>query len=190
MAKKHEQKFDGMVLLYSLPGVGDATTDIAAWPENVKAEALKFAAKTLARNATAGLMGSDEDKKTALERVVTRFKNFAEGIWRSGAGAESAERPTSMLARAMAEALQIEAAEAAERIAALIDAKVAEAELSPDEEDDKTEIRKIAKAVRDFIASTKEVQPILLRIRAEEAVKRSQVATKADAPSLADAVKR
>ena len=184
MAKKHKQEWTGTILTYGIEGVGDAMLDINDLNDEVKTKAMQFAFQTLARNATAGLMSTADDMKTALERVVARFKNFTEGVWRSGGGAESAERPTSMLARAFAEAVGVEPSEAAARIANIIDTKVQEAGLSSDEEDDKAGIREIASEVRKFIASTKEVAPILLRIKAEEAAKRAQMGTKEDAPSL------
>lgn len=191
MAKKHNHKFDGSVMTYEIPGTGAATLDLSkVFPDflglpPVAQEMVKFSAKTLARNATAGLM-DDADKPTALKRIQERFKNFMEGVYRSGGGAESAERPTSMLARALAEAQAAinpndPAATpegAAAMIAGLIDANVQKAELSPDEDDDKEAIRKIASAVRKAIADTAEVAPILARIKAEEAQKRADAAAK------------
>lgn len=187
---KHVKKWDGDVLTYEIPGHGVATLDISTLSPDIIKKAVQFAFPTLARNATAGLM-ADADKPTAFKRVQERFKNFIDGVWRAGGGAESAERPTSMLARAMAEVLGIEPADAAARIAALIDSNVDKASLSPDEEDDKEAIRKVAAAVRKAIADTAEIVPVLARIKAEEAVKRAEAAkapAKEGTVSLADLI--
>ena len=172
---KHIKKWEGSVLHYEIPGHGVATLDTATLPADIIQRAIQFAFPTLARNATAGLM-ADADKPTAFKRVQERFANFAAGVWRAGGGAESAERPTSMLARAMAEVLGIDPVDAASRIAALIDANVEKASLSPDEDEDKDAIRKVASAVRKAIADTAEIVPVLARIKAEEATKRAEAA--------------
>lgn len=172
---KHKKAWNGNVLTYEIPGHGVATLDVSLLSQEIIQKAVQFAFPTLARNATAGLM-ADEDKATAFKRVQERFQNFMDGVWRAGGGAEAAERPTSMLARAFAEVMQIEPGEAAARIAKLIDANIEKAELSPDEEDDKDSIRKVAAAVRKAIADTTEIAPVLARIKAEESAKRAEAA--------------
>lgn len=172
---KHVKKWDGDILSYEIPGQGVATLDIATLSPDIIKKAVQFAFPTLARNATAGLM-ADADKPTAFKRVVERFKNFTDGVWRAGGGAESAERPTSMLARALAEVLGIEPDEAASRITQMIDENVEKAGLSADEEDDKEKIRAVAAAVKKAIAETSDIVPVFARIKAEEAVKRAEAA--------------
>ena len=166
MAKHH--KWEGNVLHYNIPNGGDASLDVSKLPENVVAAALKFGIQTAARNATAGLFG--EEPETAFKRMTARFKNWLEGEWKAAsAGGEGAERKTSMLAQALAEAGAIDVEKAAEIISDVISEKVEEAGLSGDEEADKPGIRKIAAAVRQSFAAMPEVAPILARIKAEAA---------------------
>lgn len=190
---KHQKKWEGKKLTYTIPGVGDAVLDTSALSPEIIQKALEFAFPTLARNATAGLM-ADEDKPTALKRIQERFKNFMDGVWRSGGGAESAERPTSMLARALAQVRGCAPEEAAQLIADLIDANVEKQGLSPDEEEDKVKIRAVASAVRKTIAENAEIVPVLARIRADEAAKKAeaaaQVTVKEGAPKLSDILGR
>jgi hypothetical protein len=179
MAKNH--KWEGNVLTYSIPKAAEggadavATLDITKLPENVIAAALRFGLQTAARNATAGLFS--EEPATAFKRMASRFKNWLEGEWKAAsAGGDGAERKTSMLAQALAEAGQIDVEKAAEIISDVISEKVDEAGLSADEETDKPAIRKIAAAVRSGFAEMPEVAPILTRIKAEAAQKRAQEA--------------
>lgn len=179
MAKHY--KWEGDVLAYSIPEGGDATLDISKLPDAVKLAALKFGIQTAARNATAGLF--KEEPATALKRMAARFKNWLEGEWKAAsAGGEGAERKTSMLAQAVAEAGGIDVERAAEIISEVIVDKVAEAGLSADEDDDKPAIRKIAAAVRTSFSEMPEVAPVLTRIKAEAAQRRA-------AEALADAEK-
>lgn len=201
MPKNH--KWEGNVLHYSVPGAGEngavgvATLDVAALPDNVKTAAMLFGLQTAARNATAGLF--TEEPVTALKRMASRFETWLKGEWKAAsAGGEGAERKTSMLAQAVAEAGGIEVEKAAEIISDVISEKVEEAGLSPDEEGDKAAIRKIAAAVRSSFAEMPEVAPILSRIKVEAAQKRAAEAqaeadkAKADgkAGSLAALLKR
>lgn len=187
MAKNH--KWDGNVLTYTIPKAGEggadgvATLDISKLPESVIAAALRFGLQTAARNATAGLFS--EEPVTAFKRMVGRFTNWLEGEWKAAsAGGDGAERKTSMLAQALAEAGQIDVEKAAEIISDVISEKVEEAGLSADEDADKPAIRKIAAAVRTGFAEMPEVAPILTRIKAEAAQKRA-----AEAQAEADKAK-
>lgn len=177
MAKHH--KWEGMTLVYSVPGAGEngaaavASLDVSKLPQPVKDAALLFGIQTAARNATAGLF--KEEPGQALKRMSARFKNWMDGVWKAASAGEG-ERKTSMLAQAVAEAGGITADEAAEIITGVIEEKVAEAGLSADEEDDKPAIRKIGAAVRQSFAETPEVAPVLARIKAEAALKREQEA--------------
>lgn len=177
MAKNH--KWDGNILSYTIPGAGAAgaaevaTLDVSKLPDAVKEAALKFGLQTAARNATAGLFG--DEPATAFKRMVGRFKNWADGVWKA-ASAGDGERKTSMLSQAVAEAGAITVEEAADIITSMIEEKVTEAGLSADEEADKPAIRKIGAAVRSGFADLPEVAPILARIKAEAALKRSQEA--------------
>lgn len=181
MAKNH--KWEGNVLSYAVPKGGDggadvtATIDIDKLPDAVKLAALKFGIQTAARNATAGLFS--EEPVTAFKRMVGRFKNWLEGEWKAAsAGGDGAERATSMLAIAFAEAATVAGVpltpdEAAEKISAVISEKVEEAGLSADEETDKPAIRKIAAAIRSSFGEMPEVAPIYTRLKAEAAQKRA-----------------
>lgn len=183
MAKNH--KWDGAVLSYTVPNgagagvAGVATLDLGklcptfAELPAVAQEALKFAAQTAGRNATAGLF--TDEPETAFKRLVARFKNWTDGVWKA-ASAGDGERKTSMLSQAVAEAGAITVEEAADIITSMIEEKVTEAGLSADEEADKPAIRKIGAAVRSGFADLPEVAPILARIKAEAALKRSQEA--------------
>ena len=183
MAKHY--KWDGSVLAYSIPNGGDATLDISKLPDAVKEAALRFGIQTAARNATAGLF--TEEPETALKRMTGRFKNWLDGVWKAAsAGGEGAERKTSMLAQAVAEAGGITADEAAEVITSMIEEKVAEAGLSADEDADKPAIRKIAAAVRQSFSEMPEVVEPLTRIKAEAATKRAVEAKAAADKAKAD----
>lgn len=173
MAKHY--KWDGNTLRYSVPNAGEATLDVASLPDAVKTAAMLFGIQTAARNATAGLF--TEEPESALKRMQQRFATWLKGEWKAaGAGGEGAERKSSMLALAVAEAGGIDAERAAEIISDVISEKVEEAGLSPDEETDKAAIRKIAAAVRTSFAEMPEVAPILTRIKAEAAQKRADEA--------------
>ena len=169
MAKNH--KWEGDVLVYNVPGAGDAKIDISQLSEAVKHAALMFGVQTAARNSTAGLF--TEDPALALKRMTGRFVTWLAGEWKAAsAGGEGAERPTSMLAMAVAEGGGITAEEAAAAIAGVIEEKITDAGLSADEDGDKPAIRKIAAAVRALFAEMPEVKGPLARIRAEAALRR------------------
>jgi hypothetical protein len=187
MAKHH--KWEGSILSYGIPGAGEggqaamASLDIDKLPESVKRAALMFGIQTAARNATAGLF--TEEPTTAFKRMSARFKNWMDGVWKA-ASAGDGERKTSMLSQAVAEAGGISVEEAADIITSLIEEKVAEANLSADEEADKPAIRKIGAAVRASFGELPEVAPILARIKAEAALKREQEAKDAAAKAKAE----
>lgn len=193
MAKNHS--WQGAVLSYTVPnGVapgqnGVATLDLSKLVPTfdslppVAQEALKFAAQTAGRNATAGLF--TEEPTTAFKRLVARFKNWTDGVWKA-ASAGDGERKTSMLSQAVAEAGAITIEEAADIITSLIEEKITEASLSADEEADKPAIRKIGAAVRSGFAELPEVAPILARIKAEAALERSKAADEAAAKAKAE----
>lgn len=192
MAKNH--KWEGNVLAYTVPKGGEggadavATIDIDKLPDAVKLAALKFGIQTAARNATAGLFA--DEPVTALKRMAGRFANWLAGEWKAAsAGGDGAERATSMLAIAFAEAatasgIPLTPDEAAEKISEVIAAKVEEAGLSADEDADKPGIRKIAAAVRSSFGEMAEVAPIYTRLKAEAAQKRA-----AEAQAEADKAK-
>ena len=183
MAKNH--KWDGAILSYTVPnGAGAGTPGVATLDLTklvptfadlppVAQEALKFAAQTAGRNATAGLFS--EEPETAFKRLVARFKNWTDGVWKA-ASAGDGERKTSMLSQAVAEAGGITVEQAADIITSMIEEKVTEAGLSADEDADKPAIRKIGAAVRQGFAETAEVAPVLARIKAEAALKRQKEA--------------
>jgi hypothetical protein len=187
MAKHY--KWEGNKLTFSIPGAGDASIDIASLPEAVKQAALMFGVQTAARNATAGFFG--KEPATALKRMSARFKNWLEGTWKAASTGGEGESKTSMLAQAFAEAATaagtpMDAEGAAELISGVIEEKVAEADLSADEDDDKPAIRKIASAVRASFAEMPEVAPILTRIKAEAAQRRAAEAVEAAAKAKAE----
>jgi hypothetical protein len=181
MAKNH--KWEGNVLSYAIPKGGTdgadatATIDFDKLPEAVKLAAAKFGIQTAARNATAGLFS--EEPATAFKRMVGRFTSWLAGEWKAAsAGGDGAERGTSMLAMAFAEAatnagVPLTPDEAAEKISSVIVEKVEEAGLSADEEADKPAIRKIAAAIRSSFGEMSEVAPIYTRLKAEAAQKRA-----------------
>lgn len=187
MAKHY--KWTGRVLSYSIPGAGpegaaaEATIDVDKLPQAVKDAALMFGVQTAARNSTAGLF--TEEPGTAFKRMTSRFKNWLDGVWKA-ASAGDGERKTSMLSQAVAEAGGITVEEAADIITSMIEEKVTEAGLSADEEADKPAIRKIGAAVRAGFSELPEVMPILARIKAEAALKRSAEADAEAAKKKAD----
>lgn len=156
--------------------------------------ALHFAIKTAARNARASI--KPEAVEDAFKAVTERFGAWAKKVWR--AASESTGEPrTSLLARAVAEALtsggvETSVEDAAEQISAMIEEAIDSAGLSRDEDADKAKIRKIGSDVRDQLKSASDVAKIYARLQAEEAVKRSEKAqsTPNDKPALKDLMKR
>jgi len=180
---KMTKVIEGDILKCTIDGIGVASLNIAGLAPNVVRKALEFGLQTLARNATAGLMATDEDAKTGFARVQARFAAWAKGEWRVDGGAESAERPSSLLAQAIAEVIGKTPAEAAQIVADMISENVSAAGLSPDEEGDAKKIREIANEVRKTLSADSAVAVILARLRTEAAKKReAEVAAKAQAP--------
>jgi hypothetical protein len=174
MAKHH--KWEGNVLTYNIPSAGTATLDVSKLPENVKTAAILFGIQTAARNATAGLFG--DEPQTALKRMQKRFEAWLAGEWKA-AGAGEGERKTSMLAIAVAQVGQITPEEAAQIISDTIEAKIAEAGLDSNDEEDKPGIRKLAQAVRDAFAEAEGVPVVLADLKAKAAQERAQAAAEA-----------
>jgi hypothetical protein len=170
MANVANHKWEGSTLKYNIPGAGDAALDVSQLNDDVKQAAMLFGIQTAARNATAGLF--KEDPTAALKRMNARFEAWLKGVWKAASTGEG-ERPTSLLAMAVAEAGGITADEAAQIISDLIESKAVEAGLSADEEDDKPAIRKIGAAVRASFAELPEVAVPYARLKAEEANKRA-----------------
>lgn len=174
MAKHH--KWEGDSLTYSVPGAGTAVLDISKLkPEVLKAAAV-FGIQTAARNATAGLF--TDEPQTALKRMQKRFEAWLGGEWKAAASGEG-ERKTSMLALAVAEVGGISAEQAAEIISEVIEAKVAEAGLDANDDEDKANIRKVAQAVRDQFAEAEGVPIVLARLKVEAAQARAAAAAEA-----------
>lgn len=180
---------------YDVGGGKVASLDVAsAFPsiavmEDHELAAFHFAIKTAARNARASI--KPDAIEEAFKAVTDRFSAWAKKVWR--AASESTGEPRdSILARAIAEVLSIEVAEAVEQISAMIQDAVDEAGLSRDEDADKAKIRKIGADVRDQLKSASDVSKVYARLQAEEAVKRSEKAQAAtsDKPALADLLKR
>jgi hypothetical protein len=169
-------EFKAGTFSYDVGGGKVATLDVAAaFPSIAVMEphelgAFHFAIKTAARNARASIKPEQID--AAFEAVTDRFNAWAKKVWRA-ASESTGESRTSLLARAVAEAMGIEVAEAAEQISGLIEASVDAAGLSADEEADKAKIRKIGADIRDQLK--KSVAKIYARLQAEEAVKRAEL---------------
>lgn len=145
-----------------------AALDGAAWAQ----QALYFALKTAARNATAGLM--DKEPAEAAKRVSARLKAWSEGKWQA-ASERTGEPRESLLARAVAEALGLEVADAAEQISAAIAAAQEEGGVDPESEDKevKAKANKIARDIRDQLRDDSAVLPIYTRMQKEELDKRA-----------------
>lgn len=189
MTRKAKVSFNGTAMTYAIDGGGDFTVDVASLPQDIKDRMLLRAAQFISREATAGL--AESDPAAAIARAKQRMENLAQGLWRA-VSAESAEPRTSLLARAVAEAMGITAEEAAKEIAATIEAAIADAGLDPDDEEQETAIRKIGKATRDLYSNSAEVGVILARLQAENAAKKAQAAVEAakDKPSIRALMKR
>lgn len=172
-----------------------ATLDVAgAFPaisvmEEHEIAALHFAIKTAARNARASIKPAQIEE--AFKAVTERFAAWTKKVWRA-ASETTGEPRTSLLARAVAEVMDITVDEAVEQISAMIEEAIDSADLSRDEDADKAKIRKIGADVRDQLKSASDVTKIYARLQAEEAVKRSEKAqqTVSDKPALADIFKR
>ncbi len=145
-----------------------ATLDVAKAFPSVTAmlpheqAAFHFAVKAAARNARAGIKPGEVGP--AFEAVTDRFKSWEEHKWRA-ASEKTGEGRTSLLARAVAEVLKIEIAEAVEQISGLIEQAVESAGLSFDEEGDKAKVRKIAKDVRENLLEATEVASAYKRLQ-------------------------
>jgi hypothetical protein len=179
---------------YDVGGGKVAELDVAAaFPSIAVMEAhelgaLHFAIKTAARNARASI--KPEQVAEAFKAVTERFSAWAQKAWRSSNEATGEPR-SSLLAKAVAEAMDISLDDAVEQITAVIEAAVDSAGLSPDEDADKAKIRKIGADIRAQLK--KSVAKIYARLQAEEAVKRSEAAQNADAGDakpLAELLKR
>lgn len=168
MAKNHS--WDGNVLTFTTPTGEKVTVDVEVLPTPIVSAMLKFAAPTLLRNATAGL--ATEDPPKATERVKGRIAAWLAGNW-SAKGEASAEPRSSLLARAFAEALGIDASEAAKRIETAIEASMAAQNppCDPDSDDDaeKTRCRQVGTGIRKLIRESAEVLPIYQRLQQEAA---------------------
>jgi len=167
MGRNHEWK--GNILNQTLCGETFAV-DLTTLPDEIIQKALQFAIPTLLRNATAGL--ASEDPTKAVERVKARIAAWLEGKW-SAKGEASAEPRTSLLARAVAEALGIDAGEAASAIESAVDKALAAAGLDPESEDDdeKAKVKSTSNDVRKLFRESAEVAPIYKRLRDEAAMK-------------------
>ena len=169
---------------YDVGGGKVASLDVAsAFPaisvmEEHEVAALHFAIKTAARNARASIKPNQIDE--AFKAVTERFLAWSKKVWRAASEATGEPR-TSLLAKAVAEALSAAGVEttiedAAEQISAMIDEAVDTAGLSRDEDADKTKIRKIGTDVRESLKSAADVAKIYARLQAEAAVERSEKA--------------
>jgi len=192
MAKHH--KWTGDTLTYSIPGAGEASIDVSAVlgmkladiPQ-AAADAFRFGIQTAARNATAGFFG--KEPATALKRLQGRFASWLKGEWKAASAGGEGESKTSMLAQAVSEVGGITVEEAAQIISDVIEAKIAEADLDADDDEDKPMIRKIGQAVRDSFSEADGVGVVLARIKAEAAQARAAEAAKnADAAKAAGKV--
>lgn len=169
MAKNHA--FAGTVLTYQLPNEA-VTLDIAALPKEIVDKMIQFAAPTLIRNATAGLL--TEDPAKATERVKARIAAWLDGKW-SAKGEASAEPRTSLLSRAIAEVLGITPAEAAAKVEAAVEAALTAANVDADSADE-AEVEKagkIGREIRKAFRETAEVAPVYKRLK-EEAAKEAE----------------
>ena len=139
-------------------------------PEHVK-QILHFAIKTASRNATAGLLKTEPEK--AFQRVQERMKAWQGGTWRSAA--EGAGEPrSSLLIKALAEVMGESEDWAQEKFSEILEAKIDEAQLSRDEDNDKKAIAKIRSDLRKDFEKADDVAKVLARLRAEEAAKRAE----------------
>jgi hypothetical protein len=120
-----------------------------------------FALRTAARNATAGRMGTAEDRKLAAEAVKTRLAAWAAGEWQAAReGGAAGESQASVLVRALARALSVSVGEAQEQVTLAIGEALEAAGLDAETEDpeEKKKVRSTANAVRkafrDAVAGT------------------------------------
>ena len=167
---------------YEIEGQGVAKLNLPAealklpeWAFN----ALHFALKTAARNATAGLM-KDEPKK-AFERVAQRFASWEKGEWKAaGSTGEAGEKVGTLLARALGKVLGISADDAADQISETIRGAVEAANLDPEsqEADEKKKVSKIAADIRSQLRTDPAVEPVYKQLQVEEAQKRADEAAK------------
>lgn len=180
MSKNHS--WAGNVLTQTLCGES-FTVNLADLPKEIVEKALQFAIPTLLRNATAGL--ANEDPEKAKTRVAARIAAWLEGKW-SAKGEASAEPRTSLLARAVAEALNITPAEAANAIETAVDAALESAQLDSESEDDdeKAKVAQVAKDVRSMFREAAEVAPIYKRLRDEAAAKKAEAKPRVSLASL------
>jgi hypothetical protein len=180
MGKNHS--WNGTELTQTLCGE-TFKVDIAALPADIINAAIRFALPTLLRNATAGL--ASEDPPKAIERVKARLAAWAEGKW-SAKGEASAEPRTSLLARAVAEALGKTVAEAAAIIEGAVERALEAAELDQESEDDeeKAAVRKVGTDVRKVFREAAEVAPIYKRLKDEAAAKAASDKPKVSLASL------
>lgn len=180
MAKNHN--FNGSTLTYNLPNE-QVVVDIASLPANIVEKALQFAIPTLIRNATAGLL--TEDPVKATERVKARLAAWAEGKW-SAKGEASAEPRTSLLARAIAEVLNITPTEAAAKVEAAVEAALTAAGVDADsaDEDEVKQAKEVANSIRKAFRETAEVAPVYKRLKEETAKKAEEGKTRVSLASL------
>lgn len=167
MAKNHT--FAGTTLTYNLPGE-IVELDMAKLPQEIVEKMIQFAAPTLIRNATAGLL--TEDPVKAIERVKARIAAWLDGKW-SAKGEASAEPRTSLLARAIAEVLGCTPTEAAAKVEAAVEAALQAAGVDADSADE-SEVeaaQKIGRDVRKAFRETAEVAPVYKRLKEETAKK-------------------
>ena len=170
----------------------------AAFPAIVSAggvqlDALYFAVKTASRNATAGLLSADKpayNPAEAFKRVQARMEVWAKGVWQA-VSESSGEARTSLLARAVAEAMGITPEQAAEDISSVIDAALDEANLDKEDESNKAAVRKISTTIRNTLKSDIAVERIYKRLQVEDAVKREkETSAKTGESKLATLLKR
>lgn len=132
---------------------------------------LAFALKTVLRNETAGKMKDAATQKEAAEDVAARIKAINDGKWTVRVRGEAGEARTSILARALAQVLDITPDEAADMVSKEIVAKLEEAGIDPETENDdltdeqKKAKRKIGNAVRKGISDDPAVKAAADAIR-------------------------
>lgn len=180
MSKNHT--WTGSVLNQTLCGES-FTVDLTALPKEIVEKALQFAIPTLLRNATAGL--ANEDPEKAKTRVAARIAAWLDGKW-SAKGEASAEPRTSLLARAVAEALGITPSEAASTIESAVESALEAASLDAETEDDeeKAKVIALAKEVRGMFREATEVNVIYKRLRDEAAAKKAEAKPRVSLASL------
>lgn len=158
----------------------------AQFPKNV-CDALIFSLKTALRNATAGKMETEADKKEAFDSVKKRCVALEAGIWaarREGTGGESRE---SVLARALAEVMKTTTAEAVAFIDEMVSKTLEENGIDPEadaeslSEEEKTKKAQVARAVRKSIAEDGAVAIAMAVIKAKDAAEKAKAAAKANA---------